>query len=88
MYLHIGTNVLLRGKEMIAIIGRKGDADKSKINKNFLNNKAEKGQVINISFDNEKSFILTNEETVYISPISPQTLKNRSKNNGFSGGSK
>ncbi len=88
MYLHIGTNVLLRGKDMIAIIGRKGEADKSKINKNFLKKKSEKGQVINISFDNEKSFILTNEEVVYVSPISPQTLKSRSTNIGFSGGSK
>jgi regulator of extracellular matrix RemA (YlzA/DUF370 family) len=88
MYLHIGTNVLLRGEDIIAIIGRKGDADKSKINRFFLNKKAEKGKIINISFDNEKSFILTDEEIVYISPISPQTLKSRSKNNGFSGGSK
>ena len=31
MYLHIGTNVLLREKEIIAIIGRKGDTDKSRI---------------------------------------------------------
>ena len=44
MYLHIGTNVLLREKEIIAIIGRKGDTDKSRINQQFLNAKAEKGK--------------------------------------------
>ena len=49
--------------------------------------KAEKGKLINISSDNEKSFIVTEDESVYISPISPQTLKIRSKKNGFSGGS-
>lgn len=86
MYLHIGTNVLLREKEIIAIIGRKGDTDKSRINQQFLNAKAEKGKLINISSDNEKSFIVTEDESVYISPISPQTLKIRSKKNGFSGG--
>lgn len=87
MYLHIGTNVLLRGKDIIAIIGRKGPADKSKINKLFLEEKAEKGKLVNISSDNEKSFVVTDEEFVYISPISPQTLKCRCKNKGFSGGS-
>ena len=39
MYLHIGSDVVVREKEVIAIIGRRGDADKSKINRNFLEKK-------------------------------------------------
>lgn len=86
MYLHIGTNVLLRAKDIIAIIGRKGDADKSKINHAFLQKKQEAAQVINISSNNDKSFVVTSDEKVYISPISPHTLKKRSKKTDFQEG--
>ena len=39
MYLHIVSNAVVREKEVIAIIGRRGDADKSKINRIFLQKK-------------------------------------------------
>jgi regulator of extracellular matrix RemA (YlzA/DUF370 family) len=83
MYLHIGSDVVVRAKKTIAIIGRRGDADKSKINRNYLHKKQQNGDLINLSSNNEKSFILTDDEKVYISPISPHTLKKRSKNPDF-----
>jgi hypothetical protein len=83
MYLHIGSDVVVREKETIAIIGRRGDADKSKINRAFLQKKNDAGNLINISSNNEKSFILTEDEKVFISPISTQTLKKRSNNPDF-----
>ena len=83
MYLHIGSNAVVREKEVIAIIGRRGDADKSKINRAFLQKKDAAGQLINISSNNEKSFILTEDDKVFVSPISPHTLKKRSKNPDF-----
>jgi regulator of extracellular matrix RemA (YlzA/DUF370 family) len=86
MYLHIGTNVLLRTNDIIAIIGRKGDADKRKINRAFLQKKQDSAQLINISSNNDKSFVLTADEKVYISPISPYTLKKRSQKNDFQEG--
>ena len=67
MYLHIGSDVVVREKEVIAIIGRRGDAD----------------MIINIASNNEKSFVLTEVDKVYISPISPHTLKKRSLNRDF-----
>ena len=86
MYLHIGTDVLLRANDIIVIIGRKGDADKHKINRAFLQKKQESAQLINISSNNDKSFVVTADEKVYISPISPYTLKKRSKKNDFQEG--
>ncbi len=86
MYLHIGTDVLLRTNDIIVIIGRKGDADKRKINRAFLQKKQESAQLINISSNNAKSFVVTADEKVYISPISPYTLKKRSKKKDFQEG--
>ena len=86
MYLHIGTDVLLRTNDIIVIIGRKGDADKHKINRAFLQKKQESAQLINISSNNDKSFVVTADEKVYISPISPYTLKKRSKKTDFQEG--
>lgn len=86
MYLHIGTDVLLRMHDMVAIIGRKGDADKSKVNKKFLKRKADVGRVINISSNNAKSFVVTKDDVIYISPISPYTLKKRSQKTDFQEG--
>lgn len=83
MYLHIGSDVVVREKEVIAIIGRRGDADKSKINRNFLEKKKQADMIINIASNNEKSFVLTEVDKVYISPISPNTLKKRSLNRDF-----
>ena len=83
MYLHIGSDVVVREKEVIAIIGRRGDADKSKINRNFLEKKKQADMIINIASNNEKSFVLTEVDKVYISTISPHTLKKRSLNRDF-----
>ena len=55
MYLHIGSDVVVREKEVIAIIGRRGDADQSKINRNFLEKKKQADMIINIESNNKKS---------------------------------
>ncbi len=86
MYLHIGTDVLLREKDVIAIIGRKGEKDKSRINRRFLKQKENEGKINNISNNNEKSFVITSDDFVYISPISPQTLSKRSRKKEFQEG--
>ena len=56
MYLHIGTDVLLREKDVIAIIGRKGEKDKSRINRRFLKQKENEGKINNIS-NNTKAIL-------------------------------
>jgi regulator of extracellular matrix RemA (YlzA/DUF370 family) len=91
MFLHIGTNVMIRTNEMIAIIDRKGNDDKNKINKKFLEKIKDIGEIIDISdleTENAKSMVLVNNNVIYFSPISPQTLYKRSKNFGISEGLK
>ena len=91
MYLHIGTDVLIRAEEIIAIINRKGIKDKNKINRRFLKKILKDGEIIDISnkeTENAKSMVLVNQNRVYISPISPQTLYKRSKKFGLSEGLK
>ena len=89
MYLHIGTNVLIRTVDIIAIIGRKGKKDK--MNQQFLEQVQKEGEIIDISdlvSENAKSMVMVTNNRVYISPISPQTLYRRSKNYGLSEGLK
>ena len=91
MYLHIGSDVLLSTSDIIAIIGYKGDEDNNKLNKSFLQQVYKEGEVINISnlaTENAKSMVLVNNNLIYISPISPQTLYKRSKKFGLSEGLK
>lgn len=79
MYIHIGTDVAVKKKEIIAIIRTKGDKSRKKINSVFLQKKAEKGKLIDLSCQNEKSFVVMSDNVVYISPISPDTLIKRCK---------
>ena len=91
MYLHIGTNILIRDVDIIAIIERKGKKEKDKTNQKFLDQVQKEGEVIDISdltSENAKSMVVVNNNRVYISPISPQTLYRRSKNFGLSEGLK
>lgn len=84
MYLHLGQEVLVKGDDIIGIF----DMEKttiSKRTKEFLVEASKKKQVITVSYEMPKSFILTNETKnrkdvkVYISQISSSTLKKRQK---------
>lgn len=82
MYLHLGGDVVVNIKDVIAIM----DLDVttvSKITREFLTVAEEEGFVINVSDDLPKSYILTereNESRLYISPISSATLLKRANN--------
>ena len=80
MYLHLGGDVVVNLKDVIAIM----DLDVttvSKITREFLTVAEEEGFVINVSEEDlPKSYILTekdNESRLYISPISSATLLKR-----------
>ncbi len=79
MYLHLGGDVVVNLKDVIAIM----DLDVttvSKITREFLTVAEEEGFVINVSDDLPKSYVLTerdNESRLYISPISSATLLKR-----------
>ena len=81
MYLHAGNNKIIRTKSIIGIF----DMDTSTVSKNtreYLKKAEKAGEVVTVSFDLPKSFIVVSpkkskEKTVYISQISSQTLNKR-----------
>ncbi|WP_024832699.1 extracellular matrix regulator RemB [Ruminiclostridium josui] len=81
MFLHIGGDVVIPIKNVIAIM----DIDTTTISKDtreFLKVAEEEGFVMSISEDLPKSFIITETDKkskIYLSPISSVTLQKRSK---------
>ncbi|MCH5303939.1 MAG: DUF370 domain-containing protein [Ruminococcus sp.] len=83
MYLHLGEKTVIRTENIIGIF----DLDNSTISKhtrNYLTVAEKKGEVVNVSYELPKSFIVCKEEKekkVYISQISSNTLYKRILNN-------
>jgi len=79
MFLHIGGDVVIPIKNIIAIM----DIDTTTISKDtkeFLKIAEEEGFIESISFDLPKSFIITEidkKSKIYLSPISSVTLNKR-----------
>lgn len=91
MYLHIGSEFMIRSEDLIAIINLKGATDRNFINRRFLKQLQEEGEIIDISDEQEKnakSLILTVNQRVYISPISAHTLCKRVQKFGLLEGMK
>lgn len=81
MYIHLGAETVVKEEEVIGIF----DLDTSSVSKhtrNFLSKAEKKNQVINVSFELPKSFILCSKgkknKRIYISQISSTTLHKRS----------
>lgn len=80
MYLHLGGDFVVKEDEVIGIF----DLENTTISKNtrqFLNLAEKKKEVINVSYELPKSFIVTSKQKknkIYISQISPVTLNKRS----------
>ncbi len=73
MYLHLGQNSVINTEEIVGIF----DMDTTTVSKHtrdFLSNAEKKGDVVYVSTELPKSFIVANDKTVYISQISPATL--------------
>ena len=81
MYVHLGVDSVVREDDIIGIF----DLDSTTVSKHtrkFLNEAEKQKQVINVSFELPKSFILCGEKgktKVFISQLSSSTLYKRSK---------
>lgn len=81
MYIHLGNEMVVSEKDIVGIF----DLETTTISKHtrkFLEVSEKNKQVINVSYELPKSFIITNknnENKVYISQISTSTLQKRSK---------
>lgn len=87
MFLHLGQDTIITTDEIVGIF----DIDTttvSKATRTYLSSKEKNGDVINVSYELPKSFIVTfdkdkREKKVYISPISSVTLLKRIENAGY-----
>lgn len=86
MYLHLGQSTVITTKDLIGIF----DMDNTTVMKStrdYLNISEKKGEVINVSYELPKSFVVcsngNNSKKVYISQISPSTLLKRAKSKQF-----
>jgi hypothetical protein len=80
MFLHIGGEVVIPIKDIIAILDIETTTI-SKDTKEFLTIAEEEGFIESISYDLPKSFIITETDKkskIYLSPISSITLQKRS----------
>ncbi len=79
MFLHLGQDTIVNTKDIVGIF----DMDTSTVGKptrEFLNKAQKEGNVINVSFELPKSFVVLKENgklTVYISQLSSMTLEKR-----------
>ena len=79
MYIHLGGDFVVNENKIIGIF----DLENTTVSKNtreFLNFSEKRKEVINVSYELPKSFIVTNDKgknKVYISQISPLTLQKR-----------
>lgn len=79
MYLHLGNDVVVQTQHIIAMF----DLDActvSKKTRDFLANAQKQGQVVNVSYELPKSFVVcrkNGDTIVYISQLSTKTLNKR-----------
>ena len=81
MYLHIGNRKSVKKKDIIGIF----DLDTTtvmKASRSFINKASKEGNVVNVSFELPKAFVVTRKKketnkTIYISQLSSQTLYKR-----------
>ena len=79
MYIHIGGDITLPADKIIGIF----DMDNTTVSKHtrkYLAQRTKNGEVVNVSLELPKSFVVcssNNKKTVYISQLSPKTLLKR-----------
>ena len=85
MLLHLGQDTVVNTKDIIAIC----DMDTSTVSqktRDFLKMSEKNGQVVNVSMELPKSFVIAEkdgEKTVYISQLSSSTLIKRLEGNQY-----
>lgn len=79
MYLHLGQDTVVRADDVIGIFDLENTSI-SKITKEFLARAERDGQVVNVSYELPKSFVVCGSggrTALYITQISTATLKKR-----------
>ena len=78
MYLHLGQNTVITTREIVGIFDM-DNTTVSKTTRDFLSKAEKDGRIRYVSYDLPKSFVITTNQTVYISPVSAATLIGRTE---------
>jgi hypothetical protein len=80
LYLHIGGDTVLRSGDIAGIFDFDG-VTRQKASQDFLNRREKSGYLFQVRGDAlPRSFVLTASDTVYLSPITAETLCKRLEN--------
>ena len=85
MYLHLGQSVVVPYRDVIGIFDL-DNTTSSHRTRAFLEQAEREGELVDVSMDVPKSFVLCRSELgtmVYLSQLSPATLLRRAENNQF-----
>lgn len=85
MYLHLGQSVVVPYGDVIGIFDL-DNTTSSHRTRAFLERAEREGELVDVSMDVPKSFVLCRSELgtmVYLSQLSPATLLRRAENNQF-----
>lgn len=74
MFLHLGADKMVPLRNLISIHDIK--EKRANITKEFLKSAHQRDNIVHISNEKSKSFVIT-DDTIYYSPISAATLKKR-----------
>ena len=77
MFLFLGGDITVRSEDIIGVFDIE-ECSVSRITADYLNSCQKKTQIVNISEDMPKSFIITDKKT-YISNVSHNTIVNRAR---------
>ena len=86
MYLHLGSDVVVRSDTIVAIFDL-DNSSQSHLTRAYLTRAEKAGQVVNVAEDLPKSFVVCREadgsQTVYLSQLMSATLLKRSETVSF-----
>ena len=85
MYLHLGQSVVVPFRDVIGIFDL-DNTTSSPRTRAFLERAQREGELVDVSMDVPKSFVLCRSELgtmVYLSQLAPATLLRRAENNQF-----
>ena len=77
MYVDVGTDFLVKSSDIIGIFDLDNTTTTTGYTNNFLNEKQKQGKVVYLVKDLPKSFVLTQDGTVYVVELASQIIRKR-----------
>ena len=77
MYVDIGTDFLVKSSDIIGIFDLDNTTTTTGYTNKFLNEKQKQGKVVYLVKDLPKSFVLTQDGTVYVVELASQIIRKR-----------